>query len=78
MKTSTLDAGYDTKWANNLRINLDYHQELYHKLDEGIIERQKAAKALLLERDCKSQLLLNNLRKGEEIHQEYLKKSITR
>ena len=78
MKNTTLDNGSERGWATNLRINLNYHQELYQKLDEGVKERQKAAKALLFERDCKSLTLLNNLRKGERIHQEYVNKTITR
>lgn len=65
------------QWATNLRINLDYHQQLNKQLDaRDIIERYQAAKALLFERDCKSQSLLNNLREGERIHQEHERKKI--
>jgi hypothetical protein len=67
----------EQQWATNLRINLDYHQQLNKQLDaSGIAERYQAAKALLFERDCKSQSLLNNLRKGERIHQEHERKKI--
>jgi hypothetical protein len=64
----------EKKWATNLRINLDYHEKLNQQLDVGVKERYEAAKSLLLERDSKSQLLLNNLKEGERIHKEYQKR----